>query len=329
MISPQDPVGTVAVLGAAGPGDIPGARWPEPDRLLFAPSLAALGDALPTIEAVFAWNRVAGITDGFDGARSLRWIQAPSAGVDALLFPALVASDVVVTNARGVFDEPMAESVMAFVLALNTGILRDQRRGWSRDGEDADAPPRRRVAGERMLVVGAGSIGRAIGRAAGALGMTVSGVASRARPGDDVFEEVRSADALLELLPSFDVVVNVLPLTPATFHRFGAEAFGAMSADALFVNVGRGATVDEPALIHALETGQIRGAALDVFEVEPLPPASPLWDLENVIVSPHVAGDAEGWERRVVDVFADNLARFRDGRPLRGVVDKALGYVPT
>ena len=318
----------VAVVGMAGPGDIPGARWPEFDRLRFVPTLSALGEALPRVEIVFSWNRASAIEDGFDDARSLRWIQAGSAGVDALLFPALVASDVVVTNARGIFDEPMAESVMAFVLALNTGILRDQRGIWG-IYEDREALPRRRVAGERMLVVGAGSIGHAIGRTARAMGLRVSGVANRARPGDEVFDEVGAADALLDLLPSFDVVVNVLPLTPTTWHRFGAEAFAAMATDALFVNVGRGATVDEPALIRALQEEQIRGAALDVFEMEPLPSHSPLWEVENVIVSPHVAGDAEGWERRVVNLFAENLARFRAGRELHNVVDKALGYVPT
>lgn len=323
-----EPGPVVAVVGIAAPDDIPGARWPEQERLRFVPTLGALGDDLPRVEAVLSWNRAAAIEDGFDAARSLRWIQSGSAGVDALLFPALVASDVVVTNARGIFDEPMAESVMAFVLALNTGLLRDQRGRWG-VYDEPDAPARRRLAGERMLVVGAGSIGREIGRTARALGMHVSGVASRARPGDEVFDEVRSSDALLDLLPAFDVVVNVLPLTSATFHRFGPEAFAAMAGDALFVNVGRGATVDESALVGALEAGRIRGAALDVFEVEPLPAESPFWDLENVIVSPHVAGDAEGWERRVVDLFADNLTRFRDGRALRNVVDKALGYVPT
>jgi len=318
----------VAVVGIAEPDDVPGARWPERDRLRFAPTLAALGAALPRVEIALSWNRSAAIEGGFGAARSLRWIQTGSAGVDALLFPALVESDVTVTNARGIFDEPMAESVMAFVLALNTGILREQRGVWG-IYRDAGAPGRRRVAGERMLVVGAGSIGRAIGRTARALGMQVSGVANRARPGDEVFDEVGSSDALLDLLPAFDVVVDVLPLTSATAHRFGAQAFAAMADDALFVNVGRGATVDEPALIRALEEGQIRGAALDVFEIEPLPPQSPLWAMENVIVSPHVAGDAEGWERRVVDLFAENLTRYREGRPLLNVVDKGLGYVPT
>jgi phosphoglycerate dehydrogenase-like enzyme len=139
---------------------------------------------------------------------------------------------------------------------------------------------------------------------------------------------VRGSAELLDALPEADVVVNSLPLTDATRHVLDARAFAAMRPTARFVNVGRGATVDEEALVEALRDGRIAGAALDVFEVEPLPASSPLWNMPNVIVSPHMSGDIVGWEARVVDVFVENLDRWLRGEPLENVVDKARGYVP-
>ena len=156
--------------------------------------------------------------------------------------------------------------------------------------------------------------------------MRVRGVGRTARAGDDVFEEISGSDRLREALPWAHVVVNVLPLTVATRHMFGVREFGAMKSTAWFVNVGRGATVDQGELIDALQTGAIAGAALDVFEEEPLPPDSPLWSMASVIVSPHMSADVEGWQSDVIDLFADNLRRYLAGEPLRNVVDKRLGY---
>ena len=135
-------------------------------------------------------------------------------------------------------------------------------------------------------------------------------------------------DALEAELARADHVVNVLPITPATHRMFGSSQFAAMKPTALFVNIGRGATVDEPALIQALRGGVIAGAALDVFEEEPLPAEDPLWRMPNVLVSPHRAGDHEGWKSDVVALFVDNLRRFVAGEPLRNVVDVELGYAP-
>jgi phosphoglycerate dehydrogenase-like enzyme len=156
----------------------------------------------------------------------------------------------------------------------------------------------------------------------------VRGIARTARGADGVFESIRGPDALLPELAQADHVVNVLPRTPDTERMFDGAAFAAMKPTAFFVNIGRGATVDESALIEALRAGSIGGAALDVFEVEPLPDDSPLWTMPNVLISPHRAGDHDGWPRDVVALFADNLGRYLAGEPLRNVVDIELGYAP-
>src|SRR5207237_7696945 len=140
------------------------------------------------------------------------------------------------------------------------------------------------------------------------------------------FERIRGPESFPEALGEADYVLDAMPLTPQTHHRFDAAAFAAMKRSARFLNVGRGGTVDTGALVDALRTGAIAGAALDVFEEEPLPEDHPLWSFPNVIVSPHMAGDVDDWEERVMEVFLDNLARFVDGRPLRNVIDKERGF---
>jgi phosphoglycerate dehydrogenase-like enzyme len=159
--------------------------------------------------------------------------------------------------------------------------------------------------------------------------MSVRGVARTARPGDDIMVEITAVQQLADAVASADYVVNTLPATDETRHVFDHVVFEAMNAGTRFVNVGRGSTVDEGALIRALETGQIAGAALDVFEEEPLPADSPLWTMPNVIVSPHMAGDAAGWRESVVELFVRNLERYLTARPLLNVVDKTRGYVPS
>ena len=212
--------------------------------------------------------------------------------------------------------------MLGFLLAFSARILGDARL------TSGDWPSERiaLLRGTTALVVGAGSIGTETGRLLRSAGLRVRGVARTARPADHVFESIAGPDALQEELALADHVVNVLPITPATRGMFDAAAFAAMKPTAVFVNIGRGATVDEAALIGALRDGVIAGAALDVFEVEPLPAESPLWRLPNVLVSPHRAGDHDGWESDVVALFVDNLRRFVADEPLRNVVDIDLGY---
>ncbi|HUL85110.1 MAG TPA: D-2-hydroxyacid dehydrogenase, partial [Actinomycetota bacterium] len=253
----------------------------------------------------------------------LRWIQSASDGVDQLLFPGLAERGVVVTNARGIFDDAIAEWVIGAILAMATGlagsIVAQHERRWTHDRRTE------RLAGRRLLAVGPGPLGRAAARRGHDLGMTVSAV-GRAPRADDLFDRIGGPEDFHAMLGEADVVLDVLPLTAETRHRFDAAAFAAMRPTARFVNVGRGGTVDEAALIDALRRGAIGGAALDVFEEEPLPASSPLWSFPAVIVSPHLCGDFEGWEAEVVALFVDNLGRFARGEPLRNAVDLTLGF---
>jgi phosphoglycerate dehydrogenase-like enzyme len=284
-----------------------------------------LAPHLERVEVIFAWNfDRPRLRDVITRAPHLRWIQSISAGVEDLAFPQLGAQGVVLTNAAGVYDPGLAESVLGFLLAFSTRILEDARLS------SGDWPSERiaLLRGTTALIVGAGSIGTETGRLLRSVGVRVRGVARTPRPADDVFESIVGPDGLQSELATADHVVNVLPITPATRRMFGVREFAAMKPTAVFVNIGRGATVDEPALIQALEGGLIAGAALDVFEEEPLPAANPLWRMPNVLVSPHRAGDHEGWEGDVVALFVDNLRRFAAGEPLRNVVDVELGYAP-
>ncbi len=316
----------VVVLGASDRDQPPGIEPAmELADLRFVPDGEALAATIDDADALFFWRaKRAWLQDAFARATKLRWVQSASDGVDGLLFPALAASDVTVTNARGVFDDSIAEWVIAAMTAFVTGLratIVDQTRGagWS------DGRHRERLAGQHLLVVGPGPIGRATAVRARALGVHVEAVGRSARS-DEVFGAVHDAGGLRDALGRADHVVDALPLTSRTRELFGADTFAAMRPTARFYNVGRGGTVDEAALIAALRAGTIAGAALDVYEEEPLPASSSLWALPNVIVSPHICGDFEGWEEAVVAVFVDNLTRFAAGQPLRNPVDLAEGF---
>jgi len=295
--------------------------------LSFADTTDALADVLPGADVVFAWRpRSSLLRPAWPKADSVKWIQTASAGVDALLFPELVESHVVVTNARGIFDRAIAEFVMGTMLAFAKGLpgmlQRQARKAWEhRDTET--------LSGKRVLVAGVGSIGREIGRVCAAFGMTVRGVGSTARGRDDVFRIIYGPDELAEACRWADYVVDSLPGTEKTKHLFDEKVISAMRPTARFVNIGRGSTVEEAALVDALQEGRLAGAALDVFEHEPLPAESPLWEMPNVIVSPHLAGDFAGFREAVVELFVQNLERYLTGLPLENVVDKQRGYVPS
>ncbi|MFE0028375.1 D-2-hydroxyacid dehydrogenase [Amycolatopsis sp. NPDC059021] len=288
---------------------------------------AGLPDALSGADILFVYDFLSTAVPGaWHAADRLRWLHIASAGVDPVLFPGLRESDVVLTNSRGVFDDAIAEYVLGVILAFAKGFARSldlqrQSRWLHRESE--------RVAGREVLVVGTGPIGRAIARLLRAAGMRVSGAGRRARTGDPDFGVVYGTDELPGCLSAADYVVAVAPLTEQTKGMFDAAAFAAMKSSARFVNVGRGELVVTSDLVAALGEGSIAGAALDVFETEPLPPESPLWTMENVLVSPHMSGDFIGWRNTLVEVFRENFIRWRAGEPLHNVVDKQLGYVPS
>ncbi|GAA3759625.1 D-2-hydroxyacid dehydrogenase [Salinactinospora qingdaonensis] len=284
-----------------------------------------LPDVLPGARALFVWELFSeAVAAAWHKADTLRWVHAATAGVDNLMFPGLVDSDVVLTNSRGVFDRPIAEYVLGLVLALakdlpGTHDLQRQRAWRHRETEP--------IGGRHALVVGTGPIGRAIAGQLCAAGLTVEGVGRSARTADPDFGTVTASTELHLVLPRADYVVLAAPLTDATRGLIDAAALSRMRPTARLINVGRGQLVVEADLVEALREGTIAGAALDVFEDEPLPESSPLWELPGVIVSPHMSGDVIGWREELVRLFADNLARFLDGRELRNVVDKGRGYV--
>jgi len=236
-----------------------------------------------------------------------------------------VDSPVPLTNGRGVFSQSLGEFVIGAALFFAKDfrrMLRNQAAGeWGQfDVEE--------VRGQTMGIVGYGDIGRACAQRAHAMGMKV--LALRRRPelseGDRWVSGVYGLDRLLEMMPECDYVVAAAPLTPATRALIGEAAIHAMKQTAVLMNVGRGPVVDEKALIAALESGRIRGAALDVFEHEPLPAGHPFYKLENLLLSPHCADHTADWLEQAMQFFIDQFARFAGGEPLLNVVDKKAGY---
>ncbi|MGW2559063.1 D-2-hydroxyacid dehydrogenase [Streptomyces sp. NPDC001514] len=281
-----------------------------------------LAAELPHADALLVWDFTSdAVRRAWPGPGPRpRWVHTPSAGVDRLLCPEFAASDTVLTNARGIFEEPIAEYVAGLVLAMAKDIpgtleLQRQRRWRHREGLP--------VAGSRAVVVGAGPIGLAVARTLRALGVTVAVTGRTARPG------VHGAENLDRLLARADWVVCAAPLTGATRGMFDARRFALMQPSARFINVGRGALVVEDELVAALTGRRIAGAALDVFEHEPLGPDSRLWDVPGLIVSPHMSGDTVGWRDRLGAQFVELFALWAAGKPLPNVVDKKRGYVPT
>ena len=298
----------------------------EQAELRFATTTDELRAALPGAEAMLGWNfRADSLREAWDSATELRWIHWAGAGVDAAMFPELVDSDVQLTNARGIFDVPIAEWVLGMIICFAKQIPETLEF-------QAQAQWRHRlteiVAGKRALVVGVGSIGRAIGRLLQAADMEVEAIGRSARGGGADFSHIHAVDDLHAHLAGADYVVLITPLTEHTRNLFGATEFAAMASHARFINVGRGALVVEDALLKALNEQQIAGAALDVFVDEPLQPDSPFWSATNCLVSPHMSGDYIEYEAAMAKQFLDNWTRYAAGNPLKNIVDKKLGFVP-
>lgn len=267
----------------------------------------------------------------FAAARRLKWIHAPTAAVHQLLFPELVNSDVVVTNSREVHGPVVAEHVIALIFALAKKIPQavqlQQKRIWGQDAIWNEGQHPREIAGATLGLIGVGSIGRRVAEMAAALGMRVSAVREHPEKGKPIgVQKVFGPSQFDELLAQSDFVVLAAPLVPETEKLMNADRFRAMKNGAYFINVGRGAQVDESALAEALRDRRITGAALDVFEREPLPADSPLWQLENLLITPHTAGLTDKlWERHY-ELFSANLRRYLNREPLQFVVDKRKGY---
>ena len=249
---------------------------------------------------------------------SLRWFQVGGSGFDHLL--PLERDDLILTNSRGVLAPFLAETALGALLMLNANLL-DYRK--QQEGRVWKPLPFAPLRGKTLLVVGLGAIGGYLAEYARALGMSVIGVraSQTAHPAAD---SMHGPDELLDLLPKADVVSLHLRLTEETRHLFGREAFAAMKPGAILVNTARGPVLDEAALLEALESGDLGGAYLDVFETEPLPEDSPLWGQERLIITPHAADQVTDWPNRFARFFADNLERWREGEPLQNRIELPL-----
>lgn len=286
---------------------------------------AGLARALDGADGLFLWDFFSGaLRDAWAAADRLRWIHVAAAGVDTLLFEELRASDVVVTNAHGTFDRPIAEYVLGAVLAHAKLVHESHDLQLQRTWQHRES---RSVRGSRAMVVGTGGIGREIARLLTAVGVRVTGAGSRARDGDPDFGQVVDSAGLAAHVGQVDYLVNAAPLTPATQGLIDAAVLAALPAHAHLINIGRGPTVVEDDLLEALGAGRLDGATLDVFGTEPLPPASPLWDAPGLVVTAHMSGDVLGWRETLGRQFVDNARRWLDDEPLTNVVDKQRGYV--
>jgi phosphoglycerate dehydrogenase-like enzyme len=263
-------------------------------------------------------------------AGKLRWVHSPAAAVHQLIFPEMVASNVVLTNAREVHGPVVAEHAIALVLALAkrlpSAMRSQQQRAWGQQAMWEERPRPREVHGATLGLIGLGSIGREVATRARALGMRVVAVREHPEKGSEGVDAVYGPADLDPMLAEADYVMIAAPITSATQSLFDSARLAHMKPDAYLINVSRGQLVDEGALAAALRQKKIAGAALDVFSVEPLPQDSPLWGLDNLLITPHTAAVTEKlWERHYA-LMRENLRRYLAGEPLLGVVDKTKGY---
>ncbi|HEY9118376.1 MAG TPA: D-2-hydroxyacid dehydrogenase, partial [Marinobacter sp.] len=284
----------VTVLTAPGEKEPPGMdALRARAEVRFASDEPTLRETLPGTDVMMVTDfRTEALAAAWPSADKLKWIHATSAGVDALMFPDLINGDVVVTNARGIFDRTIAEYVLCTILMFAKDFPRSLKLQSEHKWQHRDTE---RAAGKQVLVVGAGSIGGQIARLCKAAGLKPHGIARKPRHDDPDFIAVHGNDDLTEQLGLADFVVIAAPLTPQTEGLFDEKAFQAMRKSARLINIGRGPVVKTDELIKALNDGEIAGAALDVFEEEPLPEDHPLWDMDHVIMTAHMAGDFIGW----------------------------------
>lgn len=304
---------------------VDGLRQAFPDVLFsYADSEESMLAGIADAEVAFS-SRIN--EDAFALAPSLKWVHSPAAGVGAMLFPEMRASDVLLSNSRGMNARPVAEHAIALMFALVRRLpqaLEGQRTGKWLQAELSSLPT---IQGRTMGIVGLGAIGSRLARMAAALGMRV--IATRRDPKAErppEVAEVMPPDALSRLLAESDVVVITAPLTEETRGMIGGAEMALMKPTAVLINVSRGKLVREKDLVEALAAGRLAAAGLDVFEREPLSADSPLRGMPNVLLTPHIAGFREDYWEAAVELFAENLRRFRAGWPLLNLVDKQAGY---
>lgn len=278
---------------------------------------------LQNAEGLFIWDMSNTIIRNISLPPKLGWIHVPGIGVNTVVTKAVLTSAVVVTNTRGIFEQPMAEYVLGIMLMIakdfrkTVDFQRTKTWNWR---------PTYALRDQVAVLIGPGAIGREIFMMLTAVGVKVIPVGRRVVASDPVFGHIHSTDELKYLLPKANTVVLAMPLTAETTGFMGETRFAQMQRGSCLINIGRGDLVNEGALIKALEDGQVGNAALDVFAVEPLPKHHPFWTMDQVFVSPHMSADLYGWEERTVGQFLENLERWATGKPLENVVDKAKRF---
>jgi phosphoglycerate dehydrogenase-like enzyme len=303
---------------------------PQLQMLSGVPHAIALDDAgvaavANDAAAILHWSgRRERLRAAFLACPHVRWVHSRWAGVDNLLFPELVASDVPLTNGSGVFSQSLGEFALAAILYFAKDFPRMLRNQRAERWEPFDVDE---IAGHTVGIVGYGDIGRAVARRVHAMGTQVLALKRHfPEQPDPLVDQFYKPGAMAEMLGRCDYVVVTAPLTEETRHMVGAAQFSAMKASAVVINVGRGPVIDQAALVRALKEGQIRGAGLDVFEHEPLPAGDALWSMENVLISPHTADHTRDWIDAAMRFFLRQYEHFVKGEPLENVVNKRLGY---
>lgn len=263
--------------------------------------------------------------DIFPLVPNIKWIQASSAGMDKHMYPAMRESNVILTNAAGLYGTHVADQAFALLLGLTRGIHHFTRNQDSRKWGGSKSPMIE-IEGFKMGIVGLGGIGMQMAKRANGFDMYIIGVDAYRTEKPDNVNELVPMSKLTETMGRVDVVMIACPLTEETHGLINAENLSAMQQTAYLINVARGPIVKEDDLIEILQAGKIAGAGLDVTEVEPLPSESPLWDMDNVIITPHAAGGSQHRMTRITEFFLDNLERYLNGEELKNVVDKQLGF---
>lgn len=285
----------------------------------------SVGIAAKDAQIILHWSGTKEmLREAFLQCERLRWVHSRWAGLDSLLFPELVNSDVVLTNGKGVFSPSLGEFVLTAILYFAKDVPRMRRNQSSRNWAPFDVEM---IAGKVLGIVGYGDIGRAVATRAHAMGMRILAT-KRHRPTalDPLIERYYGTAELREMLSRCDYIVIAAPLTEETRHTISEGEFAVMKPQAVVMNVGRGAVIDEDAMVRALREKRIRGAGLDVFEREPLPKHSALYEMDNVLLSPHCADHIPGWTEDAMQFFLEQYARFERNEPLLNAVNKRLGY---
>lgn len=319
----------VVLLANPDPGDVAALRSRFPDVMFHVfdadredPEVYETARRAEVIAGSYSTNFILTL---LQGASKVRWFHGWWAGLDHFPLQELAARGILLTRSPGISINPISETIIALLIMLERGlhdyVRKQDRKVWdpvNRAGE---------IHGKTMAILGAGTIGKEIARVARCgFGMRTLGYRRTGEPVAE-FDGMYAEDQLTECLTDADYVVNILPQTDKTVHVINAETIAAMKPGALYVNIGRGRTTDTAALVDALRSGHLRGAGLDVFEAEPLPIDSPLWELENVIILPHTGGITDAYDQRALAIFADNLASYLEtGEPQDVIRNPERGY---